>query len=202
MRRFVLGWKTLGHQQRLHAYIVNYADDFVICCRPGFAEEAMQVMRAMMERLRLTVNEQKTHVRRLPEERFDFLGFTFGPQVSWRTGRRYLTPTPAKKKILRVCDSMSEETSRRTTWRDETEIVSRLNRILLGWGNYFRLGYVTGAWQIVQQHACRRLRWWIRRKHGQRVARRGPPDLRLYEEYGLVKLTAAIRRVPLWATAR
>ena len=40
MRRFVLGWKTLGHEQRLQARIVNYADDFVICCR-GTADEAM-----------------------------------------------------------------------------------------------------------------------------------------------------------------
>jgi group II intron reverse transcriptase/maturase len=202
MRRFVLGWKTMGHERRLHAHIVNYADDFVICCRPGFAEEAMGVMREMMERLRLTVNERKTHVRRLPEETFDFLGFTFGTQVSWRTGRRYLTPSPAKKKVLRVCETISEETSGRTTWRDETEVVGRLNRILLGWGNYFRLGFVTGAWADVQQHACRRLRWWLRRKHGKRGARRGPPDLRLYEEYKLVKLTAAVQRLPLWASAR
>lgn len=47
MRRFVRGWKTLGHQQRLSAYIVNYADDFVICCR-GTAAEAMVAMRRMM----------------------------------------------------------------------------------------------------------------------------------------------------------
>jgi retron-type reverse transcriptase len=33
MRRFVLGWKVLGHEKRLNAKIVNYADDFVICCR-------------------------------------------------------------------------------------------------------------------------------------------------------------------------
>ena len=33
MRRFVLGWKVLGHERRLDAHIVNYADDFVICCR-------------------------------------------------------------------------------------------------------------------------------------------------------------------------
>src|SRR5258708_1384583 len=39
MRRFVLGWKKLGHEKRLAAYIVNYADDLVICCR-GRAEEA------------------------------------------------------------------------------------------------------------------------------------------------------------------
>jgi retron-type reverse transcriptase len=59
MCRFILGWKTLGHQQRLGARIVNYADDFVICCR-GTAEEAMPVMRDMMERLKLTMNATKT----------------------------------------------------------------------------------------------------------------------------------------------
>ncbi len=51
MRRFVLGWKVLGHAARLNAHIVNYADDFVICCR-GTAEEAMTVMRTMMSKLR------------------------------------------------------------------------------------------------------------------------------------------------------
>lgn len=43
-RRFVLGWKTLGHERRLRAFIVNYADDFVICCR-GSAEKAAAVGR-------------------------------------------------------------------------------------------------------------------------------------------------------------
>jgi len=56
MRRFILGWKTLGHERRLDAHLVNYADDFVICCR-GTAEQAMAEMRAMMSKLKLTVNE-------------------------------------------------------------------------------------------------------------------------------------------------
>ena len=46
MRRFVLGWKQSGHEKRLRAYIVNYADDLVICCR-GSAEEALATMRAV-----------------------------------------------------------------------------------------------------------------------------------------------------------
>jgi RNA-directed DNA polymerase len=199
MRRFVLGWKALGHEERLQARIVNYADDFVICCRPGNAEEAMRVMRQMMEKLRLTVNEKKTRLCRLPDETFRFLGFTFGLQVSWRTGRPYLTPVPAKSKVLKICERISETTSSRMTWRDEAEQVQRLNQILLGWGNYFRLGYVTGAWQIVQQHTCRRLRWWLRRKHGQRGGNQGYPDMQLYEKYGLVNLDRRVRRIPLWA---
>src|SRR6202795_996409 len=58
MRRFVLGWKKLGHEKRWQAYIVNYADDLVICCRVG-AEQALTEMRAMMSKLRLTVNENR-----------------------------------------------------------------------------------------------------------------------------------------------
>jgi len=199
MRRFVLGWKVNGHQRRLQARIVNYADDFVICCRAGKAEEAMRVMRQMMEKLRLTVNQKKTRLCHLPEETFNFLGFTFGLQVSWKTGRSYLTPTPAKSKVLKICNTISELTSSRTTYRDETEQVRRLNQVLSGWGNYFRLGYVTGAWRDVQQHACRRLRRWLRRKHGQRGGVQGYPDLQLYEQYGLLNLPRAVRRIPLWA---
>lgn len=47
MRRFILGWKMLGHERRLRATIVNYADDFVICCH-GTAEKAMSAMQGMM----------------------------------------------------------------------------------------------------------------------------------------------------------
>ena len=66
MRRFVLGWKKLGYERRLKAYIVNYADDLVICCR-GKADEALVKMRDMMTKLKLTVNETKTRVCKLPE---------------------------------------------------------------------------------------------------------------------------------------
>src|SRR5712692_10540192 len=85
MRRFVLGWKRLGHEQRLDAHIVNYADDFVICCR-GTAVAAMTVMRAMMRTLKLTVNETKTRLCRVPDESFRFLGYTLGRCYSPTTG--------------------------------------------------------------------------------------------------------------------
>ncbi len=199
MRRFLLGWKQLGHEQRLAARIVNYADDFVILTR-GRAAEALAVMRGMMERLRLTVNERKTRQCSLPEETFTFLGFTFGRQISWRTGRAYVAPTPATKKVHAICDKISEATSGRTTWRDPAEQVAYLNQMLTGWANYFRVGYVTGAWKTVQQHACRRLRWWMRRKHREKAGHgQRYPDMYLYERLGLVNLVQRVRRLPLWA---
>lgn len=72
MRRFVLGWKVLGHAARLNAHIVNYADDLTILCR-GTAEVAMTAMREMMGRLKLTANEAKIRLCGVPECSFDFL---------------------------------------------------------------------------------------------------------------------------------
>jgi len=102
MRRFVLGWKTLGHERRLRAYIVNYADDFVICCR-GTAAQAMAAMREMMHRLRLTVNEQKTRQCRVWDESFEFLGYTIGRCYSPQTGRAILAPSRSEETIAPVC---------------------------------------------------------------------------------------------------
>ena len=112
---------------RLDAHIVNYADDFVICCR-GTADEAMTVMRGMMSKLKLTVNETKTRLCRLPEETFDFLGYTLGRNYDRRTGESYLGPRPSRKKVDRLCDEISELTERRTTWLDVEEQIGRINR--------------------------------------------------------------------------
>ncbi len=112
MRWFVLGWKPLGHEHRLQAYIVNYADDFVICCR-GTAVRAMAAMREMMQRLRLTVNEHKTRQCRAWDESFEFLGYTIGRCYSPQTGRSYLGTKPSKKAISRLCSEISELTERR-----------------------------------------------------------------------------------------
>jgi RNA-directed DNA polymerase len=190
MRRFVLGWKTLGHAQRLKARIVNYADDFVICCR-GTAPEALAAMRDMMQKLKLTVNEQKTHACRLPEDKFDFLGYTFGRLYSPRTGKAYLGLRPSQKKISRLCEEITELTRRVTCGRDTSELVGRLNRLLAGWANYFRVGNVTPAYRKVDLHVCKRLRWWLRAKHklqGDGYTRY--PDQYLVQELGLKRLTS------------
>ena len=200
MRRFVLGWKTLGHEQHLQARIVNYADDFVICCRRT-GQQAAAAMRSMMERLKLTVNETKTKLCRVPAETFDFLGYTFGRCYSPKTGRAYLGTRPAKSRIRKLCDSISDLTSRRNTLLDAEEVVGRLNRKLRGWANYFRLGPVSKAYRAVDRHATNRLRQWLCAKH--KTPGRGTsryPDEHLYHELGLVRLPTFTRNLP-WAKA-
>jgi hypothetical protein len=200
MRRFILGWKTLGHQARLRARIVNYADDFVICCR-GTADEAMAAMRDMMRRLKLTVNEKKTRLCRLPDASFDFLGYTIGRCYSPQTGRAYIGTRPSKKKVQRLCRDLSELTSRRFTLLDAELIVGRINRKLIGWSNYFCLGPVSKAYAVVDRHACRRLRQWLCAKHkvpGQGTSRF--PDKHLHQQLGLAKLSERTRNFA-WAKA-
>jgi RNA-directed DNA polymerase len=200
MRRFLLGWKSLGHEQRLDAKIVNYADDFVICCR-GTGEQALAAMRNMIVRLKLTVNEQKTRLCRLPEGTFDFLGYTIGRCYSPKTGRAYLGTKPSEKKIQKLLQSISAGTARNSLGREVTEMIAWLNPKLVGWANYFRLGPVTKAYERVNRHVCQRFRRWLCRKH--KAAGGGfhrYPDPYLHQVLGLAWLPG-FRRGLLWANA-
>ena len=200
MRRFVRGWKARGHEQRLRAYIVNYADDCVICCR-GTAVQAMAAMREMMQRLRLTVNEQKTRQGRAWDESFEFLGYPSGRWYSPQTGRSYLGTKPSKKKSARLCGEISELTERRGGFIDTEEQVGRINRKLEGGSNYFRIGPVSKAYRAVDRHTADRLRQWLCRKHKVRGAGTTRySDHYLYRKLKLVRLDVR-RRNFAWATA-
>jgi hypothetical protein len=187
MRRFILGWKVLGHEARLDAHIVNYADDFVICCR-GSAEEAMAHMRDMMAKLKLTVNETKTRLCRGPDEPFNFLGYTVERMYSPRTGGAYIGVRPSDKKLQGLCLKIREQTERRWLWLETDELVGRLNHLMRGWANYFCLGTVTKAYNAVTAHVCYRLRQWLRWKHkwqGWQYARY--TDAYLHDTLGLLR---------------
>ena len=200
MRRFVLGWKKLGHEERWKAYIVNYADDLVICCRVG-ANHALAAMRTMMSKLKLTVNATKTRVCKLPEERFDFLGYTFGRCYSIRRGRVYVGTAPSKTRIQRICRTISDETGRDTVRLDPKTMVEKLNRMLIGWSNYFCLGPVSKAYRAVDIHARTRLRRWLCDKHNEpRPGYKRFPEASLQSVFGLVQLPHRTASLP-WARA-
>jgi group II intron reverse transcriptase/maturase len=200
MRRFVLGWKSLGCETRFHARIVNYADDFVICCKRQ-AAEAMTAMRGIMGRLKLTVNEDKTRICRLPDGSFDFLGYNFGRCYSTKTGRPYLGTRPSKKSIKHILEAVHMHTARSMDLLDATEVVQRLNWALGGWANYFQLGPVTQAYRFIDAYTTRRLRRWLCRKHKHSGAGwTRYPDEYLYQTLGLIRLPISLQRLP-WAKA-
>jgi group II intron reverse transcriptase/maturase len=196
MRRFVLGWKQLGHESRFCARIVNYADDFVILCR-GRADEAMAAMRDMMTRLKLTVNETKTRICKLPAQSFDFLGYTIGMYWSWKQRRMVLSTRPSAKAIKRLKAKISEATRKNMTLLNVEVVVGRLNRMITGWANYFCRGPVSNAYRTIDKHVENRLRQWLGGKHKQSGLRHDLyPNEYLHGALGLVQLTARPRNGP------
>jgi len=201
MRRLVLGWKALGYERRLQARVVNYADDLVICCRSGRAAEALQALQRIVHQLRLSLNEDKTHIRKLPEESFDFLGYTIGRCYRPQTGSVYVGTRPSRKSQQRVCRTISELTSCRWLPMEAEKLVERLNRLRVGWSNYFKLGPVTKSYRAIEMHTCKRLRRWLCKKHkqsGKGIARF--PDEYLYQSLGLVRMQTLQHGFP-WAKA-
>jgi len=195
-RRFVLAWRRSAVAAETHGAIVNYADDLVICCRPGNGLAAMVKMREFMTRLGLTVNEKKTRLARLPEERFDFLGYTVG-RFYGKDGKPFLGTSPSKKAVQRACRRIHEETSRRWNTTTVEKRVQEINTILRGWCGYFNQGPVAEAYRIVQRYTERRLRRWLMNKHGWRgTGYRQYPDEHLYGVLGLYKPTAPSRSQP------
>jgi group II intron reverse transcriptase/maturase len=200
MRRFVLAWQKLGYAERYKAQIVNYADDFVICCS-GNPLEAMRAMRQLIRRLRLTINEEKTHYCRVPRQHFDFLGYTFGRYYPPYSGRAYLSARPSKRSVRRQIESIREKTAKRRTLLPAEQVVTELNDGLRGWANYFALGPVEDAYRAIERYVTRRLRRWLCIKHEVR----GSGCYRFTDQYlhdtlGLVRIRDLEHNLP-WANA-
>jgi RNA-directed DNA polymerase len=169
MNRFLKYWRITGRGEVFHAQVVNYADDFVILSR-GCAAEALNWTRSVMTRIGLTLNEAKTSIKRGRTERFDFLGYTFGPHRLRKNGHGYLGASPSKKSVSRLRQKVGDLLVRSNVapW---TEVRAHLNSMLRGWSNYFGYGTRLMAYRAVDHYVYERVRNFLRHRH--KVASRG-----------------------------
>ncbi len=195
-RRFLLAWEQHGHRGRLDAHVVNYADDFVICCPPGKGAAAFTAMRQLMTRLGLAVNEEKTRLVSLPEEHFDFLGYTLG-RFYGKSGTPYIGTKPSRKAVKRLTAAIHEATSRRWDRDRPGNRVAVINHLIRGWAAYYNQGPVLKVYRAIQWNTERRLQSWLRRRTSQPgTGYRQYPESYLYETLGLYKLPSARRDLP------
>lgn len=187
-RRFLRAWYEHGHSRRLNAHVVNYADDLVICCRAGNGATALAIMRRLMERLGLTVNDQKTRIACLPEEGFEFLGYTVG-RFYGKDGRAFIGTEPSRKSVRRIVEKIHDETASRWNMDSAEKRVEELNALLRGWSGYFNQGRVIRSYRVIRKYTERRLRRWLLRRQGKRgTGYRQYPDEYLYQTLGLYRL--------------
>ena len=161
----------------------------------------LAAVEALMKRLKLPMNAEKTRCCRVPETSMTFLGYRIGRNYRPDTGAAYIGTRPSRESVQSICRRVSTLTTRRNGLLPPEEVVARLNRLLTGWANYFLLGQVSPAYAAVDRHATRRLRQWLCRKHKVRSGKsvRFPND-RLWLDYGLTHLRPRTTSFP-WAKA-
>jgi RNA-directed DNA polymerase len=163
MNRFLKHWRLTGCGAAFRAHVVAYADDFVILSR-GHAAEALAWTKVVMTKLGLTLNEAKTSVKTARTERFDFLGYTFGPHHYRKDGHWYLGASPSTKSVQRLKTKVGEllVPGNKGPW---PVVRDQLNRLLRGWSTYFSYGTRLSAYRAIDNHVYDRVRHFLVRRH-------------------------------------
>ena len=165
MNRFLKAWRLWGKGQAFQAVLVNYADDFVILSR-GHAVESLEWTGRIMEAIGLRLNPVKTGIVDARRERFDFLGYTFGPERYRRDGHWYLAAQPSKKAVQRMKIRI-REVLRPQNVNPWSEVAVQLNQRLRGWANYFDYGTRLMAYRAIDNFVDQRVRDFLQRRHKQ-----------------------------------
>jgi RNA-directed DNA polymerase len=175
MNRFLKHWRQSGRGEAWQAHVINYADDFVILSR-GHAAEALAWTDRVMTRLGLNLNRTKTCLRNARDERFDFLGYSFGPLCFRQTGRWFIGVSPSKKSVQRLKVKVGAILVPGNVGAWE-QVRDTLNRLLRGWCGYFSPGSHYATDRTVENYLYDRVRNFLARRqklptHGNRQIRK------------------------------
>lgn len=154
--------------------LMRYADDFVVMCKTqSRVNEAKRRIGIIMERLGLTLHPEKTRVVKLNwgKEGFTFLGHTIRKRRSIQRNPRwhFVQRWPSPKAMKNIRGRIHELTDVRTAGAsDVKQIVTKINPVIRGWGNYFRTGNPHRQFADLDNYVRERLNHWQQRRGGQR----------------------------------
>jgi RNA-directed DNA polymerase len=192
MRRFLKAWEQRGNEKRFECRVINYADDFVILCRQN-ADQALKEARYIFSLIGLTLNDKKTRVCHVWEEPFDFLGYSFGVQYFFGSGRKYLAAFPSTKSVNRLKVKLRRMVGNHMSWQNAENLTRDVNRMMHGWMNYFNYGSLWKTYKKVERFLQSRIRGWLVHKH--KIGCRGEcrfPAKYIYDTLGVVSPTRVI----------
>jgi RNA-directed DNA polymerase len=185
------------------AKLVRYADDMVVLARKWTGSLTDWMESRLEGKFGLAINREKTRVVEVKpgRESLDFLGYTFRWDRDLRgRSHKYLNVLPSAKAVAREREKLREMTNARQCHTPIPELVSRLNRHLNGWANYFCYGYPRAAWWEID--------WFVRGRLIQHLQRRSqrpyrpPKGVRWsdhIQKFGLVSLAQFSGRSPVHA---
>lgn len=191
-------WDKYQLAEKYKARIVRYADDLVILCKNG-TDTPFALLKTILNKLELQLNENKTEIIDASKEKFNFLGFQVGMVKSQRTGKSFPMVEPSSKSMKSIKQKIKFYTRRDMNPVPINDIVNHLNASVRGWSNYFHFGYGHRKIKQVKFYMEESLRSQLRYRH--KVRNRGAsyhkfPRKYLYDYLGLYKPSV----VPFWKT--
>jgi RNA-directed DNA polymerase len=178
-----------AQQYSLLGHLTRYADDMVIVSHTrSEAEQALQAVTQILQKLKLTVHPTKTGIVDVKRAGFEFLGFHFHKGRARKSGKLIPLMWPGQKAMQAIRSHIREQTERRGLRGTIAAMVAKLNLIIRGWRNYFRVGNSTKKFQDLDRYVRQRVVQWLRA----RLKRGTPPEQlqALYSTSGLEGFSA------------
>lgn len=183
-------WERQDLMRRYGAHLVRYADDFVILCK-GRVDAPMQMVKMVLDKCDLRINEKKTSIVNARKEGFDFLGFSFQMRRSHRSGKVYPHVEPSKRSVTRVKAKVKALTNRRRTPIPLPWLIDEVNDVVRGWSAYFHYLHSTKVLGRVKWFTEESIRKHLRIRYKVRTRTRGYSRFStdfLYRQLGLYKI--------------
>ena len=145
-------------EKRGHKY-VRYADDFNIYVRLKKSAKRVgnSIYKYLRDKLHLPINREKSGICR--PQTFNLLGYGFVP--TYKKGEKGKYQLVAKKSKWAALKQKLKYLTRKTIPMSFDERTKRLNWLIRGWVNYFKLGSIQGKLKKLDEWLRNRLRYCI-----------------------------------------